>query len=64
MNPDKELKNILHMVVDNAVSRMKTLRSPADRRCLFHEYKEWLGESIDDEVLAIPTEIIQNELDK
>ena len=52
------------MVVNNAVSRMKTLRNPADRRCVFHEYKEWLGESIDDEVLAIPTEIIQNELDK
>ena len=64
MNPDKELKDILHLVVNNAVSRMKTLRSPADRRCLFHEYKEWLGESIDDEVLAIPSEIIQNELDK
>ena len=52
------------MVVNNAVSRMKILKNPADRRCLFHEYKEWLGESIDDEVLAIPTEIIQNELDK
>ena len=64
MNADKELKDILLMVVNNTVSRMKTLRSPADRRCLFHEYKEWLGESIDDEVLAIPTEIIQNELDK
>ena len=64
MNADKELKDILHMVVNNAVSRMKTLKSPTDRRCLFHEYKEWLGESIEDEVLAIPTEIIQNELDK
>ena len=64
MNADKELKDILRMVVNNAVSRMKTLRSPTDRRCLFHEYKEWLGESINDEVLAIPTEIIQNELDK
>ncbi len=69
MNADKQLKDILHMAVKNAVSRMKTLRSPADRRCLFHEYKEWLykewlGESINDEVLAIPTEIIQNELDK
>jgi len=64
MNPDKELKDILHMAVKNAVSRMKIVRSPADRRCLFHEYKEWLGESINDEVLAIPTEIIQNELDK
>ena len=64
MNADKQLINILHMAVKNAVSRMKTLRSPADRRCLFHEYKEWLGESIDDEVLAIPTKIIKNELDK
>ena len=64
MNADKQLKAILHTVVNNAVLRMKILRSPADRRCVFHEYKEWLGESIDDEVLAIPTEIIQNELDK
>ena len=64
MNADNELKNILQMAVNNAVSRMKILRSPGDRRCVFHEYNEWLGESIDDEVLAIPTEIIQNELDK
>jgi len=64
MNADKQLKDILHMAVKNAVSRMKSLRNSADRRCVFHEYKEWLGESIDDEVLAIPTEIIQNELDK
>ena len=64
MNADKQLKDILQMTLNNAVSRMQTLRSPADRRCVFHEYKEWLGESIDDEVLAIPTEIIQNELDK
>ena len=63
MNADKELKDILHMAVNNAVSRMKILRSSTDRRCVFHEYKEWLGESIDDEVLAIPTETIQNELD-
>ena len=64
MNKDKHLKEILHMTVNNAVSRMKLLRSPADRRCVFNEYKEWLGESIDDQFLAIPTEIIQNELDK
>ena len=64
MNADKQLKNILNMTVRNAVSRMKILRSPADRRCVFQEYKEWLGESIYDEVLAIPTDIIQHELDK
>ena len=63
MNPDKQLKDILHMAVNNAVSRIKILRSPTDRRCVFNEYKEWLGETIDNEVLAIPTEIIQNELD-
>ena len=64
MNADKKLKYMLHMAVNNAVSRMKLLRRAADRRCLFNEYKEWLGESIDDEVLAIPSEIIKNELDK
>ena len=63
MNADQQLKDILHMAVSNALSRMKILRKPADRRCIFNEYKEWLGESINDEVLAIPTEIIQNELD-
>ena len=63
MNADNQLKDILHMAVENAISRMKMLRRPADRRCLFNEYKEWLGENIDDEVLAIPAEIIQNELD-
>ena len=64
MNADEQLKDILHMAVNNAASRMKILRRAADRRCLFNEYKEWLGESVDDEVLAIPSEIIQNELDK
>ena len=64
MNEDKQLKEILHMAVNNAVSRMKLLTKAADRRCVFNEYKEWLGESIDDEVLAIPTVIIKNEADK
>ena len=50
MHSDKKLKEIL--------------RRASDRRCVFNEYKEWLGEDIDNEVLAIPTEIIQNELDK
>ena len=63
MKDDKQLKEILNMAVNNAVSRIKVLRSPADRRCVFNEYKEWLGENINDVVLAIPTEIIQNELD-
>ena len=64
MNADNQLKAIMHTAVNNAVSRMKILRSPSDRRSVFNEYKEWLEETIDNEVLAIPTEIIQNELDK
>ena len=64
MNADKQLKEIFHMAVNNALSRMKILSSPSDRRCVFKEYKEWLGETIDNEVLAIPAEIIQTELDK
>ncbi len=63
MDADRELKKILRMAVNNAVSRMEILKDPSDRRSLFNEYKEWLGESIDNEVLAIPTEIIENELD-
>ena len=64
MNADKQLKEILNMAVNNALSRMKILRSPSGRRRVFKEYKEWLGETIDNEVLAIPAEIIQNEVDK
>ena len=64
MSTDKQLKDILHMAVNNAVSRMKILSSPFDRRGVFHEYKECLGQSIDDDVLAIPTKIIRKELDK
>ncbi len=61
MNTDSELKETLHMAVSNAVSRMEILQEPADRRCLFHEYKEWLGGDINDEVWAIPIEAIQND---
>ena len=64
MNGDKQLKAILYMAVNNAISRIKILRSPSDRRCVFNEYKECLGNTIDNEVLAIPTEIIQPNQDK
>ena len=61
MNTDSELKEILHLALNNAVSRMKTLKEPSDRRCIFNEYKEWLGENINDDVWVIPREAIQNE---
>jgi len=64
MDVDSQLKEILKTAVNNAVSRMEALEDPSDRRCIFHEYKEWLGENINDEVWAIPTEPIQRDLDK
>ena len=64
MDADSQLKEILKIAVENAVSRMEALEEASDRRCIFHEYKEWLGENINDEVWAIPTEPIQKDLNK
>tara|TARA_Y100001968_G_scaffold323242_1_gene360617 strand:+ start:375 stop:569 length:195 start_codon:yes stop_codon:yes gene_type:complete len=64
MNADSQLKEILQLSVRNAVSRMEILTEPSDRRCVFHEYKEWLGENINDEIWAIPTEAIQKDISK
>ena len=61
MNTDSELKEILRLGLNNVVSRMEILKEPADRRCIFNEYKEWLGENINDYVLVIPREALQNE---
>jgi len=54
MDADSQLKGTLHITVKNAVSRMEMLGEAADRRCIFQEYKEWLGENVNDEVWAIP----------
>ena len=54
MDADSQLKDTLHVVVTNAVYRMERLRESADRQCIFEEYKEWLGEDINEEVWAIP----------
>ena len=63
MDADLQLKETLHMALNNAVSRMEQLKDPSDRRCLFHEYKEWLGSDIKDEVWAIPREAIEGDGD-
>ena len=63
MNADSHLKKTLHSAVTNAVFRMETLNEPADRRCLFQEYKEWLGKDINDEVWAIPSDLNHEPLD-
>ena len=54
MTDDKDLKTTLHNVVSHAVLRMESVSDAKIRRCIFQEYREWLGSSIDDWVLALP----------
>ena len=56
MTDDNELKLTLHKVVSYAVLRMESTSDSNIRRCIFQEYKEWLGNSIDDWVLALPND--------
>ena len=54
MRDDNELKLTLNRVVSYAVHRMEKTSEAENRSCIFQEYKEWLGSSIDDWVLALP----------
>ncbi len=63
MKADAQLKETLVSALHHVVLRMETLKEPADRRCLFHEYKEWLGEDINNEVWAIPSDFGQESTD-
>ncbi len=56
MNDNDDLKLTLQEVVSYAVKRMESASEANVRRCIFQEYKEWLGSSIDDWVLALPNE--------
>ena len=56
MTDDNELKLTLHKVVSYAVLRMESTSDSNIRRCIFQEYKEWLGNSIFDWVLAFPND--------
>ena len=56
MTEDIDLKLTLQEVVSYAVLRMETVSEAKTRRCIFQEYKEWLGSSIDDWVLALPSD--------
>ena len=56
MSDDNDLKLTLHNIVSHAVLRMESVSDADIRRCLFQEYKEWLGTSIDDWVLALPND--------
>ncbi len=63
MDADSKLKGTLVSTLSHAVFRIKQLKEPADRRCLFHEYKEWLGEDINDEVWALPSDFGSKSID-
>tara|TARA_Y100001968_G_scaffold320348_1_gene353152 strand:+ start:1587 stop:1772 length:186 start_codon:yes stop_codon:yes gene_type:complete len=54
MNSDYNLKLTLKKVVSYVVLRIESASDVSIRRCIFQEYKEWLGASIDDVVLALP----------
>ena len=54
MVDDSELKSTLNNILLHAVGRMESSTDVKTRRCIFQEYKEWLGKSIDDWVLALP----------
>ena len=56
MNDDNDLKLTLQKVVSYAVLRIESASDAKVRRCIYQEYKEWLGTSIDDWVLALPND--------
>ena len=56
MSIDDDLIQTLHKIVSYAVMRMESSSDANVRRCIFEEYKEWLGTSIDDWVLALPND--------
>ena len=56
MCSDDELKSTLQNAVSYAFMRMESATDPNIRKCIFQEYKEWLGTSIDDWVLALPND--------
>tara|TARA_Y100001968_G_scaffold314350_1_gene339599 strand:+ start:923 stop:1156 length:234 start_codon:yes stop_codon:yes gene_type:complete len=56
MTNNNDLKLTLHRVVSNAVRRMESTSDVNIRKCIFQEYKEWLGTSIDDWVLTLPND--------
>jgi len=54
MSDDNDLRLTLNKVAAYAVLRMESASDANTRKCIFQEYKEWLGSSIDDWVLALP----------
>ena len=63
MNDDTDLKSTLHDIVSYVARRMESESDINIRRCIFQEYREWLGTSIDDWVLALPNDWDNSEED-
>ena len=61
MKGENDLVLTLREVVSHAVLRMESASDAGIRRCIFQEYKEWLGTAIDDWVLALPSDWLQAE---
>ena len=56
MSDENDLKLTLRKIVSYVVIRMESASDINVKRCIFQEYKEWLGSSIDDLVLALPND--------
>ena len=63
MSDDNDLKETLHKIVSYAVIRIESESDINVKRCIFQEYKEWLGTSIDDWVLALPNDWGSSDMD-
>tara|TARA_B100000579_G_scaffold322946_1_gene272700 strand:+ start:657 stop:854 length:198 start_codon:yes stop_codon:yes gene_type:complete len=59
MSDDYDLNLNLHSVVSHAVNRMESATDDNIRRHIFQEYKELLGTSLDDWILALPNDWIK-----
>ena len=46
-------QDTLAEIVSHAISRIEALNGK-DRICVAQEYKEWLGEDYEDDVIALP----------
>ena len=56
MSDDNDLMLTLHKVVSYALLRMEFASDQKVRKCIFQEYRELLGTSIDDWVLVLPND--------
>tara|TARA_Y100001968_G_scaffold77862_1_gene69151 strand:- start:14413 stop:14616 length:204 start_codon:yes stop_codon:yes gene_type:complete len=64
MMSEASLKKNLNDIVKNVVVMIENAEKVEVRRSLFNEYKEWLGETINDDVLYLPRNFNQKKSNK